>query len=428
MNDITETAVQETSEKKPGKKKIILTAVIAVLTLAVLSTSVTAVLNAVAMAFNTEKARSFQSVNTKPDFENVSDGVWNIHTEDGIRIVQLTDINLGGGCLSKGEDSMAIDAVASMLTAERPDLVIVTGNIIYSGPSKTGTLNNRSGAKLFAGLMEQLGIYWTFCWGNRDTYGVTYFDKEDIAGFYTSGDYPHCLYRAGPEDIDGYGNQVFRIVNRDGIITRALILMDTHGYTGRLRKRCDSVHENQIQWYRDTAEAMRAENVSTVTILGNAKTLAYIDEIRVVPTTVFMHTPLAEYKEAWEEYSKNGYKDTDNVKLKYGTAGEKISCPPGKDDFFEAMLYSGSTDTVFCGNGPLNRFSLEYKGISLTYGMSVDYLAGKDTDTLGSQRGCTVITVTDSGVIDWRAENYYQDKYETPSPKEEVTMQEEKGE
>ena len=54
------------------------------------------------------------------------------------------------------------------------------------------------------------------------------------------------------------------------------------------------------------------------------------------------------------------------------------------------MLALGSTTGVFCGHDHYNNMSLEYKGIRLTYGMSIDYLAmpgiAKDTKQRGAER------------------------------------------
>ena len=88
------------------------------------------------------------------------------------------------------------------------------------------------------------------------------------------------------------------------------------------------------------------------------------------------------------------------------------------------MLELGSTDTVFCGHDHLNNFSVNYKGIDLTYSYSVDYLAYVGISKLGSQRGCTMLTVAEDGGITYSAENYYQEKYISHYEKEEVTMQE----
>ena len=70
------------------------------------------------------------------------------------------------------------------------------------------------------------------------------------------------------------------------------------------------------------------------------------------------------------------------------------------DDMFETILELGSTKGVFVGHDHLNYFSVEYKGVRLTYGMSIDYLAyigiGKDT----TQRGATIIDLDGSGNAD----------------------------
>ena len=48
---------------------------------------------------------------------------------------------------------------------------------------------------------------------------------------------------------------------------------------------------------------------------------------------------------------------------------------------------------MFCGHDHYNNLSVTYKGIRLTYGMSIDYLAmpGISEDT--AQRGGTLITL-----------------------------------
>ena len=55
------------------------------------------------------------------------------------------------------------------------------------------------------------------------------------------------------------------------------------------------------------------------------------------------------------------------------------------------------TTGFFCGHDHYNNMSLEYEGIRLTYGMSIDYLAmpGIARDT--KQRGSTLITLHDDG-------------------------------
>lgn len=67
---------------------------------------------------------------------------------------------------------------------------------------------------------------------------------------------------------------------------------------------------------------------------------------------------------------------------------------------FDVALELNSTKAFFCGHDHYNNMSLEYKGIRLTYGMSIDYLAmpGISKDT--KQRGGTLITIHDDSSYD----------------------------
>ena len=55
---------------------------------------------------------------------------------------------------------------------------------------------------------------------------------------------------------------------------------------------------------------------------------------------------------------------------------------------------------MFCGHDHYNNMSLEYEGVRLTYGMSIDYLAmpGIEKDT--AQRGGELITIHRDGSWD----------------------------
>ena len=414
------------------KKRKFLKAVYIILAVIAVLSVVTAVANAIVVNSNVKRAQSFTAVGDNGlNIENPTDGVWNIISDNGLKVIQITDIHIGGGWMSAKKDKMALNAVAAIIKAEKPDFVIASGDIAYPVPFQAGTFNNKSGAKIFAELMETLGVYWTATYGNHDTEAYSYFDREDITDFYEQ--YPHCLMRDGAKDVDGYGNQVFNIVNSDGIITRSLFTIDSHSYVDGdyfgIFWKYDNVHENQVEWYRKTVEENRKHNM--MKLYSSSAVTPVAEDINIntlnPSSSVFLHIPLTEYKDAWFEYAGNGYTDTENVKHNYGTAGESGEIVfPGiyDDDFFETMLELGSTDSVFCGHDHLNNFSLNYKGIDLNYSYSIDYLAYVGISKLGSQRGCTVINVDKNGAIEYGLENYYQDKYQSQYPKEEVTMQE----
>ena len=69
---------------------------------------------------------------------------------------------------------------------------------------------------------------------------------------------------------------------------------------------------------------------------------------------------------------------------------------------FDTALELGSTTGFFCGHDHYNNASLEYKGIRLTYGMSIDYLAMPGIEYETKQRGAELITLHPDGT--WNLE------------------------
>lgn len=434
MSGATDFAVQEKTTKQVRSKrvrKVFLKVLLALLIIIAIITAATVIANAICLKIDVDRVRSYQDAGcAQLDYEVLDNGYVQINSNDGLNVLDLTDVHIGGGWISVEKDAKAINAVASMITEEKPDLVVVTGDIAFPVPYRSGTLNNKSGAKIFAELMESLGVYWTLAYGNHDTEAYSYYSREDISEFYMNGDYPHCLFQPGPENVDGSGNQVLNIVNDDGIITRSLILLDSHSYVDGdilgLNWYYDNIHDNQIEWYSSVVDDLKQRNTEAAAGLSAEASEKYSQLCQSVPSSVFFHIPMEEYKTAWTEYGQNDYNDTENVKYNYGIPGESglvVYSGMHPDNMFETMLKKGSTDSVFCGHDHFNNFSLNYKGIDLTYGFSIDYLAYADIDEIGSQRGCTPIKYGPLGEIEYSGENYYQDKYDNKK-REEVTLQE----
>ncbi len=404
------------------KGKMFLKIVCIIISVVVLFFAVTSVITVVGRDNNMKKIESFEQVEIENRLVPVEDenGYWTFTTDRDFKVLQLTDIHIGAGWMCHGKDLKALNAVAAMVTAEKPDLVIATGDIAYPIPPQAGTDDNLAAAKLFAALMEKLGVYWTVTFGNHDTEAYSDYDREEIANFYENSGFKYCLFKSGPEDIDGYGNSIINIKNSKGEITQSLFTIDSHAYLNHdilgFGYNYDNVHENQVEWYRNCVKKLTDYNKSVSDM-----------ENPVPKSTVFLHIPLREYQDAWYEYMNNGFKDTENVKLLEGIAGEGgiIVYPgDGEDTLFETMLELGSTKAVFCGHDHENNFSLEYKGIQLSYGMSIDYLAYIGISNRGAQRGCKVITYSPDGSFVSKNESYYQDKYVSQFEKETVNMEE----
>ena len=364
--------------------------------------------------------------------EKDENGNWCFTTDEDFKVMHLTDIHIGGGFMSKSVDEKAINAVAAMVTKEKPDLVIATGDITFPVPYRAGTFNNYSGAKAFANLMESLGVYWDVTFGNHDAEAYSYFDRKSLAEFYENEDYKYCLFQAGPEDVDGYGNHTIEVKNSKGLITQAIILIDSQAYIKdniieSIKGTYDNVHPNQVVWYECEIVRMNAENQKVIKEIQGDENGGLHEQFGTVKSLAFFHIPLVEMDDAWTEFRENGYKDTKNFRYVEGMVGElgrQVCCGYGEDDLFEKMLELQSTKAMFNGHDHVNNTTFEYKGIHFSYGYSVDYFAYSGIDKLGSQRGCTMITCKPDSTFTIDKYNFYSDRYDLPGfIREDVTMQ-----
>jgi 3',5'-cyclic AMP phosphodiesterase CpdA len=347
--------------------------------------------------------------------------------------MQLTDVHLGGGFLSRKEDKMTINAIAAMVAAEKPDLIIVTGDVSFAVPYISGTINNAVAHRMFMRLMERLEIPWTIVFGNHDSEAYNYYNRATVSEMYADEALEYCLF-IPDGDLSGEGNHVINVKNSAGLITESFYMIDTHSYTDQdplgIKWDYDYVKQDQIDWYAGKIDAHKAANAAVYATLSDEQKEEYADLLEP-KSLMFMHIPLREVKEAYDEYIANGRQDTENVIWKEGFDGETdevVYSSRTDEELFETILEKGSTKGLFYGHDHLNNFVLEYKGVILSYGYSIDYLAYSDIDTRGYQRGCTVITCAPSGDATIVHENYYQDKYKPLYEKEIVDMEQYKSE
>ena len=369
---------------------------------------------------NFEKAVSFEQVQYENQLvpQKDSDGYWTFTTDREFKVVQLTDVHIGGGLMSKKSDARAMNAVAALLTAEKPDLVVLTGDMVYPVPFQAGTFNNSISTKMIISLLETLGVYYTVTFGNHDSEFYATHTREQISDMWSDPSLKYSLYQEGPEDVYGYGNHVIKVKNSKGIVRDAFFMFDSNEYTDGdilgIMWKYDNIHEDQIAWYKENVIAI--DNANKV-----------IDpSCDMFTSLAFFHIPLEEYSIAWDEYKANGHQNTTDVQVQdgfYHEDGEKSYSGIYSENLFETMLELGSTKGVFCGHDHVNNAIVKYKGINLVYGMSIDYLAYSNLFSEGAQRGCTVIDLDRKGGVEISLENYYQDKYETKYEKEEPVMQ-----
>ncbi len=416
--------------KEKNKKKTLFSVLVDFLGIALIVASV----NTATVSKMIKKAEAYEAVelNDKLVPEKDENGNWVFITDRDFKVLQITDVHLGGGFLCVENDEKSLNAVVTMITREKPDLVIATGDIAYPVPYQAGTFNNKSGAKEFAALMESLGVYWTVNFGNHDTEAYSYYNRKAISEFYSDENLKYCLYEAGPVGtVDGYGNHTIEVKNSKGIITQAFVMLDSHSYTdgdilGILWK-YDNIHDNQVEWYKSEIKRMNEENLKIIKTMPKGEQAELTEAFGIVKSLAFFHIPLVEMRDAWMEFQDNNFKDTEDFQYINGIIGEtgkRVYCGVGEDDLFEAMLEMDSTKAMFNGHDHLNNTTFKYKDIIFSYGYSIDYLAYMGIKNKGSQRGCTLITCKPDTTFDIEKFNYYSDRYVLEGfERETVTMQ-----
>ena len=306
-------------------------------------------------------------------------GVYTLTAQDGdFKILHLTDIHLGNSLYSYRKDIKALEACYAEIAYTKPDLVIVTGDLCFPLGIMSMSFNNAAPVQQFTAFMRNVGVPWAFTYGNHDTESIASVDRETLNDVYMSLSYKtsgELLYPYIQPGITGRNNQLLELRNADGTLNTALFLLDSNAYTGEGINVYDYIHDDQVEWYTTQVERLNKE-------AG-----------RTVPSLVFFHIPLQQYRTAYELYEAG----SDEVRYYFGENGEKminkVCCSNYPSALFDRMLALGSTTGVFCGHDHYNNMSLEYKGIRLTYGMSIDYLAmpGIEHDT--AQRGAELITI-----------------------------------
>lgn len=370
---------------KPLKRKRrLLKLAIAVITIAVI-VSVLSITGHVGTTANLQFANAVEPVEIRNlQLEKDELGYWTFTNEENtdFRLLQLTDIHIGNGFMSFKKDNMALSAVKKLIEHTQPDLIIITGDMVYPVPFQAGSRDNVKATELFATFMDSFQIPWAVTFGNHDEEWYSKYDLNEVAKVYESKEY--CLFQRGPEDIQGKSNYFINILNYDGTLNTTLALIDSNSYyadagiTGIYEY--DKIHDVQVEWYEEQIFAISD----------------YYQVEDIANSLAFFHIPVHEYQEAWDAYN-DGSEDIIYHYGKAGEKGEKVFHPIERGEMFNKIVELGSTKGIFCGHDHLNDFSITYEGVRLTYSKSIDYLAYFGIVNSTWQRGGTVITINPDG-------------------------------
>lgn len=247
------------------------------------------------------------------------------------KIVQFTDLHWGSG---NSNDRRTSELMKRVLAEEKPDLAVVTGDLIESRTCADPLMSIRQAVA----PMEEAGVPWAAVFGNHDAEGnVT---REELFG--ALGGCRHGLMERGPDSLSGYGNYKLLVAGRDGLPHRALFFLDSGDYADPRIEGYAWIARDQIDWFARESGSPAGDG-------------------RPLPALVFFHIPLPEYEAAWETGACVGSKH------------EAVCCPKLNSGMFAAMVENGHMDGVFVGHDHVNDFRGELHGVSLCYGRKTGY-------------------------------------------------------
>ena len=242
---------------------------------------------------------------------------------------------------------------------EKPDLVILTGDCIQSKFQHIEAVQ-------FAQMMEKLGVYWAYVFGNPNLFG--------------------------------FGNFIVNIMNSETEIKQSLVFFDSgrdiipeymerDGVPAEMKGGYDYIKPDQIKWYTDEIDALKSE-------YGKA------------PNLLYMHIPIKEYEEVFTLNENGEFIPSGKAEILFGEMHESVGCSPFNSGLFEAMK-KNEAQGIFAGHDHVNDWAAKYEGIWLVYNQPGTYNAYTMADYNGVSRpekdwpqGVTITTIHSDRSID----------------------------
>lgn len=301
------------------------------------------------------------------DLEVPTDFLVEVPAERDAVVLQITDPQVLDSSFSRVPDrlgqthidfykpenrqKLCYDHLTETITEVNPDLIIVTGDIVYGEFDDQGIR-----FKEFVDFMEGFGIPWAPVYGNHEneaTIGVDWQSKQ-------LEDAENCMFVQ--RTLTGNGNYTVGIWRND-TVERVFFMLDSNGCGGMSAASLANGHSttargfgaDQIQWYTAQAQTIRSE----------------YPEVRY--SFAFHIQPYA-FVLAMRKYGYDGTKKPVNVfaaanreSTDFGYAAWGVEQWDVDGSIFRGMKALGC-DSIFVGHEHRINVSLVYEGVRLQYG------------------------------------------------------------
>lgn len=251
------------------------------------------------------------------------------HPDGTFKIVQFTDVHWRP---SNPHSTVARECMNNVLDAERPDLVVFTGDVVYGAPAKEALLNAMQPC-------VERGIPFALTFGNHDD--EQDLTREQLFGLLTT--LPGNLTDS-VANLTGVTNYTIELhgSKNPSKVAALLYVLDTNSYCNLpTAKGYGGVAPDQVAWYGRTSRAYTAANGG-----------------QPLPAVAFFHIPLNEHNTA--------ARDEDGMLI--GIRREEACSPSLNSGLFSEMLHCGDVMATFVGHDHVNDYAVNHKGILFAYG------------------------------------------------------------
>lgn len=303
------------------------------------------------------------------------------------KIMHLTDCQDGYPASEK-----MLKFIDAALKEYQPDVVVLGGdNVVADFEYKDAAI------KELAEVFVVNETYFTLVFGNHDCeQGMT---NDELLVLYQKYGGEYCLASDPNPELHGSGTHMLPVLSAYGDNTEfALYMFDSgsHAYDENGNDvGYDCVHEDQIEWYKDTSKNLEAQ------------------EGKKIPGLAFQHIIVGE---AYDALFYESAVDLGELTPQYN--GKTYSFLPRTDNFtgfllefpcpgyynygqFDAMVERGDILGIFSGHDHINTFETELDGIRIIN------TAGATFNSYGKEmtRGMRMITVRDSDTWNFETES-----------------------
>lgn len=258
---------------------------------------------------------------------------------DKFKIVQFSDIHYVPQYDSTKSDAKhdslvnaskdAIANIKTVLDIERPDLVIITGDIVWGKPAEKAL------KEVLQPILDRQ-IPFAVTWGNHDA-------ERDLTTKQLQAIVETMPGNMGIDDksLVGDSDYALPIMNSKQKPAFVLYCFDSHAYSPiKEIEGYDWIKSEQIEGYKTKSKYYEEMNMG-----------------KPLPALAFFHIPLPEYNLA----------AADESAPLIGIRGEKACAPKINTGLFAAILERGDVMGTFVGHDHNDNYITEYYGISLGY-------------------------------------------------------------